>query len=62
VMHAITRATATGTWSSPITVSGPGTSISPEAAAVDSSGGAIVIYSGYNAASVHTEYATNYQP
>ena len=62
VIHAITRATATGIWSSPITVSGPGTSISPEAAAVDSSGDAIVIYSGYNAASVHTEYATNYQP
>ncbi len=62
VIHAITRATATGTWGSPITVSGPGTSISPEAAAVDSSGDAIVIYSGYNAASVHTEYATNYQP
>jgi hypothetical protein len=62
VIHAITRATATGTWSSPITVSGPGTSISPEAAAVDSSGDAIVIYSGYNGASVHTEYATNYQP
>lgn len=62
VVHAITRATAMGTWGSPITVSGPGTSISPEAAAVDSSGNAIVIYSGYNAASVHTEYATNYQP
>ena len=61
-IHAITRATAMGTWGSPITVSGPGTSISPEAAAVDSSGNAIVIYSGYNAASVHTEYATNYQP
>src|SRR5215472_6791293 len=60
VIHAITRATATGTWSSPIPVSGPGTSISPEAAAVDSSGNAIVIYSGYDAASVHTEYATNY--
>ena len=60
--HAITRTTATGTWSSPMTVSGPGTSIAPEAAAVDSSGDAIVIYSGYNAASVHTEYATNYQP
>ena len=62
VVHAITRATATGTWGSPIAVSGPGTSISPEAAAVDSSGNAIVIYSGYNGASVHTEYATNYQP
>jgi len=39
-----------------------GSSISPEAAAVNSSGDAIVIYSGYDAASVHTEYATNYQP
>jgi hypothetical protein len=29
---------------------------------VNSSGNAIVIYSGYNAASVHTEYATNLQP
>jgi hypothetical protein len=61
-IHAITRANATGPWSSPITVSGPGSSISPEAAAVNSSGNAIVIYSGYDAASVHTEYATNYQP
>ncbi len=62
VIHAITRANATGAWGSPITVSGPGSYISPEAAAVNSSGNAIVIYSGYNAASVHTEYATNYQP
>lgn len=62
VIHAVTRANATGPWSSPITVSGPGSSISPEAAAVNSSGKAIVIYSGYDAASVHTEYATNYQP
>ena len=62
VIHAATRSTATGPWGSPITVSGPGTSIGPEAAALDSSGNAIVIYSGYNAASVHTEYATNYQP
>jgi hypothetical protein len=62
VIHAVTRSTATGPWGSPITVSGPGTSIAPEAAALDSSGNAIVIYSGYNAASVHTEYATNYQP
>jgi hypothetical protein len=61
-IHAITRANAMGTWSGPITVSGPGSYISPEAAAVDSSGNAIVIYSGYNAAGVHTEYATNYQP
>jgi hypothetical protein len=61
-IHAVTRLTATGTWSTPVTVSGPGTFIGPEAAAVDSSGSAIVIYSAYNAASVHTEYATNYQP
>ena len=62
VIHAITRANATGPWSGPITVSGPGSYISPEAAAVNPSGNAIVIYSGYNAAGVHTEYATNYQP
>ena len=61
-VRAAIRATPTGTWSSPVTVSGPGTEIGPEAAAVNSSGEAIVIYSGYNAASVHTEYATNYQP
>jgi hypothetical protein len=61
-IRAATRATATGTWSTPVSVSGPGTYISPEAAAVESSGNAIVIYSGYDAASVHTEYATNYQP
>ena len=61
-IHAATRATATGTWSTPVGISGPGTYISPEAAAVESSGNAIVIYSGYDAASVHTEYATNYQP
>jgi hypothetical protein len=61
-IHAVTRATATGAWGSSITVSGPGSYIGPEAAAVDSSGNAVVIYSGYNAASVHTEYATNYQP
>ncbi len=62
VIHAITRATAGAPWSSPITVSGPGSYIAPEAAAVNSSGDAIVIYSGYDANSVHTEYATNYQP
>jgi hypothetical protein len=60
-IHAITRGSAMGTWSSPITVSGPGSSISPEAAAVDSSGNAIAIYSGYNAAGVHTEYVTSDQ-
>jgi hypothetical protein len=62
VIHAVTRNTATGAWGSPITVSGPGSYIGPEAAAVDSSGNAIVIYSGYDTASVHTEYATNYLP
>jgi hypothetical protein len=61
-IHAATRATAAGTWGSPITVPGPGSSIAPEAAAVNSSGDAIVIYSGYDAAGVHTEYATNHQP
>ncbi len=61
-IHAATRATATGTWSSPVSISGPGTYISPEAAAVEPTGNAIVIYSGYDASSVHTEYATNYQP
>jgi hypothetical protein len=61
-IHAVTRATATAAWSSPSTVSGPGSYISPEAAATDSSGNAVVIYSGYDAASVHTEYATSYQP
>ena len=62
VIHAATRATATGAWGQPITVSGPGSSIAPEAAAVNSSGDATVIYSGYDAASVHTEYATSYRP
>jgi hypothetical protein len=61
-IHAVIRATATGSWGSPVTVSGPGSSIGPEAAAVESSGNAIVIYSGYDSAGVHTEYATNYQP
>jgi hypothetical protein len=62
-VRAVVRATAAGTWGSEVTVSRPGSSeIGPEAAAVNSSGNAIVIYSGYNAASVHTEYATNYQP
>jgi hypothetical protein len=32
------------------------------AAAVNTSGNATVIYSGYNAADVHTEYASNYTP
>jgi len=61
-IHAITRGSAMGAWSSPITISGPGSYISPEAAAVNSSGHAIAIYSGYDIASVHTEYAINYQP
>ncbi len=61
-IHAVIRVTATGSWGSPVTVSGPGSGIGPEAAAVSSSGNAVVIYSGYNAAAVHTEYATNYQP
>jgi hypothetical protein len=62
VIRAASRATATGAWSTPVGISGPGTYISPEAAAVESSGNAIVIYSGYDGASAHTEYATNYQP
>jgi hypothetical protein len=62
VVRAAIRSTPTGTWSSPVTVSGLGSEIGPEAAAVNSSGEAVVIYSGYNAASVHTEYATTYQP
>lgn len=62
VIHAITRATATATWSAPASISEPGNEISPEAAAVESSGDAIVIYSGYDASDVHTEYATNYLP
>lgn len=62
VIHAITRATGTAIWSAPASISGPGNEISPEAASVESSGNAIVIYSGYDASSVHTEYATNYKP
>jgi hypothetical protein len=61
-VHAAARAAGSGTWSGPVAVSGPGSEISPEATAVNSSGEAIVIYSAYNAASVHTEYAVNYQP
>jgi hypothetical protein len=61
-IHVVTRATATGPWSAPAGISGPGSSISPEAAAVESSGNAVAIYSGYDASSVHTEYATSYQP
>jgi len=61
-IHAVIRATGTGTWSSPVTVSGPGGELGPEAAAVSSAGSAIVVYSAYDAAGVHTEYATNYTP
>jgi hypothetical protein len=61
-VHVATRTTGTGSWSAPVSISGPGSSISPEAAAVESSGNAIAIYSGYDASSVRTEYATNYQP
>jgi len=53
---------ATGSWSAPVSISGPNNYISPEATAVESSGNAIAIYSGYDASSVHTEYATSYQP
>ena len=62
VIHAAMRATGTGAWGQPLAVSGPGSSIAPEAAAVNSAGDAIVIYSGYDAAGVHTEYATNHHP
>jgi hypothetical protein len=61
-VHAVTRATGTGAWGSPMTISRPGSEIAPEAVAVNSSENAIVIYSGYDANDVHTEYATNYQP
>jgi hypothetical protein len=61
-VRAIIRATGNGNWSTPVTISIPGNEISPEAAAVSSSGSAIVVYSGYDANSVHTEYATNYRP
>lgn len=62
-IHAVVRATGTGMWSTPVTVSRPGsTEIGPEAAAVNSAGVAIVIYSGYNPNDVHTEYATMYTP
>jgi hypothetical protein len=61
-IHAATRASATGSWSSPLKISGPGSSIAPEAAAVNSAGNALAIYSGYDVNSVHTEYATNFKP
>jgi hypothetical protein len=61
-VHAAIRNTPTGAWGSPVAISGPGSYIGPEAAAVDSSGNAIAIYSGYDTNSVHTEYATNYLP
>jgi hypothetical protein len=62
-IHAVVRPITTGAWSSPATVSVPGSSeIGPEAAAVNTSGNAIVVYSGYDSAQVHTEYASNFTP
>jgi hypothetical protein len=66
-VQAAFRSTATGSWGSPLTISGPGCSslggsCSPEAIAVNSDGNGLVIYSGYDASQVHTEYATNFQP
>jgi hypothetical protein len=62
-IHAAIRTSSTAPWSVPVTVSAPGsTEISPEAVAVSASGSAIVIYSGYNRSSVHTEYVVNYTP
>jgi len=62
-IHAAIRTSSTIPWSVPVTISAPGsTEISPEAAAVSTSGSAIVVYSGYNQSSVHTEYAVNYTP
>jgi len=61
-VRAIARTGGTGNWSAPVTVSEPGNEIGPEAAAISSAGSAIVVYSGYDANSVHTEYAVNYQP
>lgn len=60
-VRAVVRASGAGAWSSPVTVSTPGNEISPEAVAISSSGSAIVVYSGYDANDVHTEYAANYQ-
>jgi hypothetical protein len=62
-VHAAVRTSSTAPWSTPVTVSKAGPAeISPEAAAVSSSGGAVIIYSGYNQAAVHTEYVSNYTP
>jgi len=61
-IHAATRASATGNWSNPLKISGPGSSIALEAAAVNSAGNALAIYSGYDVNNVHTEYATNFRP
>ena len=62
-VHASIRAGSAGAWSIPVTVSAPGsTELSPEAAAISNSGGAVVIYSGYNPDAVHTEYVANYKP
>lgn len=59
-IRAITRANASANWSSPISVSGPGSEIGPEAAAVNSAGSAVLVYSGYDANDVHTEYAVSH--
>jgi hypothetical protein len=61
-VRAVVRATGSGSWSNPVTISRSGNEIGPEAAAVSSSGSAVVVYSGYDANNVHTEYATTYQP
>lgn len=62
-IHAIVRPSTAAAWSDPATVSRPGsTEMSPEAAAVNSSGDAIITYSGYNPNQIHTEYAANYTP
>lgn len=62
-IHAVVRPSTAAAWSDPATVSRPGsTEMSPEAAAVNSSGKAIAIYSGYNPSQIHTEYAVNYTP
>ena len=62
-VHAVLRANPLGAWTDPAIVSRPGsTEISPEAVAVNSASKAIVVYSGYNPNSVHTEYGVNYTP
>jgi hypothetical protein len=62
-IRASIRAGSGAAWGTPVTVSAPSsTEIGPEAAAISNSGSAIVIYSGYDASQVHTEYAVNYTP